>query len=350
MTGCSQVLHAFNCSGRSVRELVVPVTDAKTRPVGSVNGSAPLTMLSSGPRLLCGCFHRRFTRMAGPPVSPLHRRLIVSLARCVKTINVGVLAPDRDRYGVMHLGRPVLDGARLSVLYGVQCGNFGAIGLPVLFRITGKGTKLRRTLARLYGVTRRSIARNMGCVILASHRISVARTTVPSLLTMDTIRRRLVSINGQIRATLVMRDNRVHRIVRTTLLLNFKTDTLGPCVTFTILSQLMGSGSVRLSCAATRGGCVGSVYGNLFGVVDGVNVSAVHSCHNTGVFRTINLDRRLDGTCFKKLNSPVRNVHLRRVTESTVTFRGRKFRDVGGRRLLGGGNLCTFHGSKRGRT
>lgn len=278
---------------------------------------------------------------------------MVSLARCVKTMNVGVLAPDRGRYGVIELGRPVLGGTRLSVLYGVQCGNFGAIGLPLLFRITGKYRKLRRTLTALYGRTRRSIGRKIGCVILSSHSMSTTRTTVPSLLTISTMRRRLVSINGQIRATLVMRDNRVHRIVRTTLLLNFKTDTLGPCVTFTIVSGLIGRGRVRLSCTATRGGCVGSIYGNLFGVVDGVNVDAVHSCQNTGVFRTMKLDRRLDGTCFNKLDSHVKNVHLSRITHSTVTFRGRKVRILGGgkrTRLLPGHKLCTFHGSNRGRT
>lgn len=289
---------------------------------------------------------------------------MVSLARCVKTMKVGVLAPDRDRYGVMHLGRPVLGGARLSVLYGVHCGNFGAVGLPVLFRVSHNGTKLRRTLGGLYGRTRRSITSKMGCVMLASHSMGTARTTVPSLLTMDTIRRRLVTMKGHIRATLVMRDNRVHRIVRTTLLLNFKTDTLGPCVTFTILSGLITRGRVRLSCTATRGGCVGTVYGKLFGMVDGVNVDAVHSCQKTGVFRTVNLDRRLDGTCFNKLDSHVNNVHLRRVTRSTVTIRDRGLgtrdsvrrdnatnsRPSANGSRLGGHNVCAFHGSKRERT
>lgn len=349
MPSCRHHLHTFKFAHRSVRHALAPVYVGKTRPATSVNGSAPLTILSSGPRVLFGCFHRRFTRIAGPPVSPVHRRLIVSLARCVKTMKAGVLLPDRSRYGVMHLPRPVLGGARLSVLYGVHCGKFGAIGLPVLFSTTEKTRNLHRTLGRLYGGTRTTISRKMGCVVLSSHRVSTTRTTVPSLLTMDTMRRRLVSMRGEMRATLIMRDKRVQRIVRTTLLLKCKTDTVGPCVMFTVLSSVIGGNSIRLGCRATRGGCVGTIYGKLCGMVDGVNVDAVHSCHKTGVFRTINLNDRILSACFNAPSSSVKNIKLRDVTGSCRTFRSTNFT---GRisSLLPCVNRFSCHGSNRGRT
>lgn len=262
----------------------------------------------------------------------------------------GVLVPGRTRYGVMHLTRPVLAGARLSVLYGVHCGNFGSIGLPVLFRMSRNYRKLGATLSQLYVRTRRSITSNIGCVVLDSGSISRARTPVPSLLTIDTIRRRLVSTRGHIRATLIIRAKRVHRIVRTTLLLNCKTDTVGPCVSFTVLRSLISERRVRLGCRVTHGGCVGTLYGNLFGIVDGVKVDAVHDCQNTGLFRTINLSATLASTCFKKATDDMNNVHLRRVTTSTVTLRRRTFEKAVSDLALRRGKLCDFHGSNRGRT
>lgn len=264
-------------------------------------------------------------------------------------MNSNVLGPSRDGYGVIHLPRPVLAGARLSVLRGVHCGKFGAIGLRVVFRATGNRRKLRRTLSRLYGRTTRDISSNCGCVVLDSHNISRARTTVPSLLTIDTMRRCLVSTNGHIRATLVMRDNRVHRMVRTTLLLNCNTSTLYPCLACTVLSSLMGGKGVRRSCRATRRGCVGTIGGNLFGVVTGVNVSAVQDCHNTGVFRDVNLDRDLLGDCFKARIDAVNNVKLRAVTHSTVHLRSGTFR-AGGLSFLPDVKRFRCHGSNVGRT
>ncbi len=344
----SHGLLAFNCDRRSVSTAVVPVYAGNIRPATTVNGSAPLTILSSEPRLLCGCFHRRFTRIAGPTVSPVHRRLIVSLARCVNHINDNVLAPSRDGYGVIHLPRPVLAGARLSLLYGVHCGNFGARGLPLLFSPTRNISSLHHRLTALYGGTRRDISGNIGCVVLSSHSISTARTTVPTLLTIDTIRRCLVSINGHIRATLVIRSKRVHRIVRTTLLLNCNTDTVGPCVTFTVLSSLIGHHGVTRRCIATRGGCVHTISGNLGGVVSGVNVSAVHSCHKTGLFRTVNLSSALLRRCFNADASSVNNVNLSAVTHSTIQVRDETCRDSSA--CVGASKLFSCHGSNVLRT
>lgn len=246
---------------------------------------------------------------------------MASAAVCIKASN-GLLRRGRRGYGVLEIGGPVLAGASLLGVGGVGISKFGITRVPVA---CCGGADLRGTVRCLFVRISHIVHRNTGVLVLASHRMSRCRITVPSLLTMSKLRRRLMHAGGEASMTVVLRDKRPERIRRFTALLKCKTYTVGPCLTRRSVHRLVRTGLLRGSCCTTMSSCGSTMVRKVVGVTSGVKVSAVRSCRKTGVFRTVNLGASFVGHCFASAIDHINNVNVRRVTRSCATFRARTF-------------------------
>lgn len=173
------------------------------------------------------------------------------------------------------------------------------MALPVIFGTSRNRTNLGSTLSGLYTTTSTTVTRNGDLVVLSSQSVDTSRTPVPTLLTITKLRRRLVHGNDHAHINLILRSNRPHRIRRFTALVNCNYNTVGPCLIFSAVRNVVSSRLLpTVSFSGTYRGFVGTIAGKIVGVTSGVNVSAVRDCHKTRVFRTLNLGRSIVSRCF----------------------------------------------------
>lgn len=289
------------------------------RTINSVNSSAPFTILSDRPHVVCSCFHRRFTRIAGPPVSPLHRTRIVSLTADVNH-RVGIFYRTRNRTRHLDFGSPVLLCSSFGRLAAVGRRRCHTSALSVAFSIAGAA--LRTAIGRLYSGTRGVMHDNAILLILSSQGVTGSHLPIPTPVTINTVRAHLISRDLHYSTGVVIRATDTHSPRRFTILLNFNTATVCPCLTCRALNHLMSARTVTGSCHAIVLGCHGNVGGNLCGVVSGVNVSAVTSCHYSGLFRTINLRSSMINLYFRKTIDHVNKTDFRSFRRSLLGLSG----------------------------
>jgi glutamate synthase (NADPH) large chain len=228
---------AFGYTDEDIRVLMTPMAANGEEPIGSMGVDTPLACLSDKPQPLFHYFKQLFAQVTNPPIDPIREELVMSLTSYIGTER-NILDETPQHCHTLKLPHPVLTNRDLEKLRRVSWGDFLATTLPMLFRVGGGETELKRSLDALCRRASLAIKSGYTLLILSDRGVDEEYAPIPSLLALSAVHHHLVREGSRTQVALVIESGEPREIMHYCLLIGYGASAVNPYLAVETLEDL----------------------------------------------------------------------------------------------------------------
>jgi glutamate synthase (NADPH) large chain len=228
---------AFGYTDEDIRVLMTPMAANGEEPIGSMGVDTPLACLSDKPQPLFHYFKQLFAQVTNPPIDPIREELVMSLTSYIGTER-NILDETPQHCHTLKLPHPVLTNRDLEKLRRVSWGDFLATTLPMLFRVGGGETELKRSLDALCRRASLAIKSGYTLLILSDRGVDEEYAPIPSLLALSAVHHHLVREGSRTQVALVIESGEPREIMHYCLLIGYGASAVNPYLAIETLEDL----------------------------------------------------------------------------------------------------------------
>ena len=291
-----QVAYGYTHDG--LEQLLEPMVEDGTDPVGSMGDDTPLSVLSDFDRPLFTYFKQLFAQVSNPPLDYIREELVTSLeSRLGPQRNLLDETPEHARQLVVD--SPVLTEERTAAIRGLDGdGPSGFESAVVDVTYPREGQTLRAAVERVRNDARAAIEDGAEVVVLSDRRLGPDRVAVPSLLATGAVHHHLVRRGARNHAGLVVESGEPREVHHLATLVGYGADAVTPYLAYeTIREMVAETDGADPEAALSR--YRGALEDGLLKTMAKMGISTVESYQGAQIFEAVGLDSGLVAEYFE---------------------------------------------------
>ena len=289
----------FGYTHEELKILMAPMAKTGGEALGSMGTDTPLAVLSDKPRLLFDYFSQLFAQVTNPPLDAIREEVVTAVSSSIGPEG-NLLVPTADSCKQVGLAFPILDNDELAKLIHVNDDGdrpgFASVVVSGLFRVSGGGLALKRSLDALRGEVSIAIANGARIIVLSDRNADDAFAPIPSLLLTSAIHHHLIREKTRTKVGLVIETGDAREVHHMALLIGYGAGAINPYLAFEsiedmIREDLNGLGGVDPHKAVKN--YIKAAGKGVLKVMSKMGVSTVASYTGAQIFEAIGLGRDL---------------------------------------------------------
>ena len=314
----------FGYTHEELKILMAPMAKTGGEALGSMGTDTPLAVLSDKPRLLFDYFSQLFAQVTNPPLDAIREEVVTAVSSSLGPEG-NLLVPTPDSCKQIGLAFPILDNDELAKLIhvnddGDQPG-FASVVISGLYRVTGGGLALKRSLDAVRHEVSNAIAEGARIIVLSDRNADDAFAPIPSLLLTSAVHHHLIREKTRTHVGLVIETGDAREVHHMALLIGYGAGAINPYLAFEsiedmIREDLNGLGGIDPHKAVKN--YIKASGKGVLKVMSKMGVSTVASYTGAQIFEAIGLGRDLVDEYFTGTVSRLGGIGLEEIARETA--------------------------------
>ncbi len=314
----------FGYTHEELKILMAPMAKTGGEALGSMGTDTPLAVLSDKPRLLFDYFSQLFAQVTNPPLDAIREEVVTAVSSSLGPEG-NLLVPTPDSCKQIGLAFPILDNDELAKLIhvnddGDQPG-FASVVISGLYRVTGGGLALKRSLDAIRHEVSNAIAEGARIIVLSDRNADDAFAPIPSLLLTSAVHHHLIREKTRTHVGLVIETGDAREVHHMALLIGYGAGAINPYLAFEsiedmIREDLNGLGGIDPHKAVKN--YIKASGKGVLKVMSKMGVSTVASYTGAQIFEAIGLGRDLVDEYFTGTVSRLGGIGLEEIARETA--------------------------------
>jgi len=300
---------SFGYTSEETDDIIKPMVNGASEPIGSMGDDTPLSVLSEKPRLLPNYFRQRFAQVTNPPIDPLREKLVMSLdTHLGPSSNLWQELPEASHR--LRFTSPVLSDEQLAGLrveYSEGSETFLLVTLNATFPASQGEAGLRVAVKKLREDAEKAVESGATLLVLSDKTADQNHLAIPALMAIGAVHHHLIRAGLRTRASLICESGEPHDSHQFACLLGFGASAVNPWLAHATVEYLHRSGEAtgyegdaQVALKRFRK----AVEGGLLKIMSKMGVSTLASYMNAQTFEILGLAEEVVSDCFE--NTPAR--------------------------------------------
>ncbi|MBQ9007832.1 MAG: glutamate synthase large subunit [Clostridia bacterium] len=224
---------AFGYTREDVREMLLPMAETGTEPIGSMGADEPLAMFSRAHPPLYDFFRQRFAQVTNPPIDALREKCKTDC-----TIYIGddgnLLSKGAENCTVLELSTPILTGPELERIRRLNHPAFSVRELSLLYPAD---SRLRTAMQRLFADCDLACREGINILILSDRGLDREHLAIPALLAISALEQHLIQIRKRTKVSVILESGEPRDTHQMALLIAYGARAVNPYLAHEIIRR-----------------------------------------------------------------------------------------------------------------
>jgi glutamate synthase (NADPH/NADH) large chain len=322
---------AFGYSQEDLRILMTPMGNAGEEAIGSMGNDAPISALSSRPKLLFTYFKQNFAQVTNPPIDPIREEIVMSL--------VSIIGPRPnlfDLHGLsttkrLEVRQPILtneDLEKIRSISEVSDSHFRSLTLQAVWPADQGASGLAPALSDLCAQAEKAVRDGINIIILSDRTAGSDRIPIPSLLTCAAVHHHLIREGLRTSVGLVVESGEPREVHHFCCLAGYGAEAINPYLAFETLIAMKNDLPQKLEDKEIVKRYIKAIDKGLYKVMSKMGISTYQSYCGAQIFDAVGLRSDFVATFFTGTATRIEGVGLDQIAEETVQRHREAFGDA----------------------
>ena len=323
---------SFGYTEESLKFLMTPMGARGEEGIGSMGNDAPISALSSKPKLLHTYFKQNFAQVTNPPIDSIREELVMSLVSFIGPRPNILDLEGTSKVKRLEVTQPILtneDLERIRAIGEVKDNHFNSITLDITYPVdkgvAGMGPALDVVCAEAEEAVRSS---DYNIIILSDRGCGPDRIPIPSLLATSAVHHHLIKQGLRTRVGLVVETGEAHEIHQFCTLAGYGAEAINPYLAFETLESMLAELGTGLTAEEVKKKYIKAVGKAMLKVMAKMGISTYQSYCGAQIFDAVGLRSTFVDRYFTGTHTQVEGVGLREIARETVDRHNLAFGDV----------------------
>jgi glutamate synthase (NADPH/NADH) large chain len=323
---------AFGYTEESLKFLMTPMGARGEEAIGSMGNDAPISALSSKPKLLHTYFKQNFAQVTNPPIDSIREELVMSLVSFIGPRPNILDLEGTSKVKRLEVSQPILtndDLERIRAIGEVKDNQFNSITLDITYAVdkgvAGMGPALDVVCAEAEEAVR---SKDYNIIILSDRALGPDRIAIPSLLATSAVHHHLIKQGLRTSVGLVVETGEAHEVHQFCTLAGYGAEAINPYLAFETLEQMLPELGANLTAEDVKKKYIKAVGKAMLKVMAKMGISTYQSYCGAQIFDAVGLRQTFVDRYFTGTHTQVEGIGLREIARETVDRHNLAFGDV----------------------
>ncbi len=310
----TQFCKAFGYTHEDIRDVLMPMAEKGTNPIGSMGADEPLAALSKAHPPLASYFKQRFAQVTNPPIDALREKLKTDCSIYIAD-DGNLLEPGAENCRVLELDSPLLTDAELEKIRAMRLPGFRVETISLLY---AQSTTLTTALDRLFADVDAAYARGANVVILSDRGVSPMFRAIPSLLAVSGVEQHLVRNKKRTAVSVILESGDPRDAHQLAALVAYGARAVNPYLAHDCIAALCRSGAIHKDAEQAIRDYNAALTNAILSIASKMGVSTIQAYQSAQLFETVGLDRDFVEKYFTNTPCRLGGVGMARVEEDVA--------------------------------
>src|SRR5262249_31834356 len=323
---------AFGYTQESLKFLMAPMAHTGQEAVGSMGNDAPVSVLSSRPKLLHTYFKQNFAQVTNPPIDSIREELVMSLVSFIGPRPNLLDLEGTSKLKRLEGGQPILSNEDLAP--GRQIGLVKDnhltsatidITYPCGLHAKGMSDALDVVCAEAEEAVRSG---EYNIIILSDRAVGPDRIPIPSLLATSAVHHHLIRRGLRTSVGLVVETGEAHEVHQFATLAGYGAEAINPYLAFETIEAIVPELDEEVTVEEAVKRFIKASDKGILKVMSKMGISTYQSYCGAQIFDAVGLRSDFVAKYFTGTNSQVEGVGLEEIARETVERHQLAFSDA----------------------
>ncbi len=311
----------FGYSQEDLRILMAPMGASGEEAIGSMGNDAPISALSSKPKLLFTYFKQNFAQVTNPPIDPIREELVMSL--------VSIIGPRPNLFDLegmstvkrLEARQPILtneDLEKIRSISEISDSHFKSLMLDATWAADLGAKGLPGAIDHLCNQAEQAVRDGINIIILSDRLAGSDRIPIPSLLACAAVHHHLIREGLRTSVGLVVESGEPREIHHFACLAGYGAEAINPYLAFETLIDMKDQLPQKLDEKEIVKRYIKSIDKGLLKVMSKMGISTYQSYCGAQIFDAVGLRSDLVETFFTGTATRIEGVGLDEIAQETV--------------------------------
>jgi len=305
------LLKVFGYTREDLKNILRPMSEKGSEPVGSMGNDTPHAVLSQRPQLLYNYFRQLFAQVTNPPIDPIREELVMSLH--------SYLGPQRDilKESPEHCHRlfvkePLLSNDDLEKIRHIRKNSFKTKTLSLLFE-----QDLKNAVQQLCGEVEKAISDGVSFVVLSDRGVSEKQLAIPALLAVGAVHHHLIRKALRTKVGLILESGEPREVHHFALLLGFGIDLINPYLAYEAIALLVEQKEIFIDTLTAENNFRSAINHGILKILSKMGISTLGSYRGAQIFEALGLSADFIEKYFEGTPSRIGGANLAIIEQET---------------------------------
>src|SRR5246500_3105452 len=312
---------AFGYSQEDLKILMSPMGTTGEEAVGSMGNDAPISALSSKPKLLFTYFKQNFAQVTNPPIDPIREELVMSLVSIIGPRPNLFSTEDGSRNKRLEVRQPILTNAdleKIRAISEVAESHFKSLTLDASWPAEDGAAGMEPAIAALCQQADAAVREGINIIIISDRRAGADRIPIPSLLACAAVHHHLIREGLRTSVGLVVESGEPREVHHFACLAGYGAEAINPYLAFETLIAMKGDLPQKLDDKEVVKRYIKSIDKGLLKVMSKMGISTYQSYCGAQIFDAVGLKSDFVNTYFTGTATRIEGVGLQEIAEESV--------------------------------
>jgi glutamate synthase (NADPH) large chain len=312
---------AFGYTQESWKFLIAPMALTGQEAIGSMGTDAPVSPLSSKPKLLHTYFKQNFAQVTNPPIDPIREELVMSLVSFIGPRPNLLDLRGSSKLKRLEVSQPILsDGMldRIRALDGNGHAPFRSVTLDMTYAADLGAAGMEAAIERLCQNAGAALRDGSNIVILSDRAVAPTRIAIPSLLAVAAVHQYLIRKGLRTSVGLVVETGEAHEVHQFCTLAGYGAEAINPYLAFETIRDQIAEMDDDICPDEASKRFIKAVDKGLLKVMSKMGISTYQSYCGAQIFDAVGLKSDFVARYFTGTHSRIEGVGLHEIATETV--------------------------------
>ena len=317
------LLMAFGYTWEDIQDVILPMADKGTEPIGAMGADEPLAMLSRTHPSLFAFFKQRFAQVTNPPIDARREKRRTDCAVYIGD-DGNLLNPCAENCRVLELPSPVITAEELSRIRNIASPAFQTETLSLLY---DRRQGMAQALEDLFNAAGQAYRRGTNILILSDRGLSRERPALPSLLAVSALEQYLVREKMRTAVSVVLESGEPRDSHQMALLVAYGARAINPYLAHECISALCEKGQIKKPAGTAIADYNRALTEGILHIASKMGVSTLQAYQSAQLFEAIGLEAGFVEKYFTNTPCALGNMGLCEIAENSLWHHDRAFRE-----------------------
>ena len=315
---------AFHYTYEDLEDILRPMAENGTEPIGSMGADEPLAVLSRTHPSLFDYFKQRFAQVTNPPMDALREEI-----KTDQTIYIAddgnLLSSGPENCTVLELASPVMTETDLSKIRTLSHPDFRIRTISLLFP---SSRNLADALDDFFRRCDEACRDKINILILSDQGLDKDHLAIPSLLAVSALEQHLIRIKQRTAVSVILESGEPRDVHHMAMLVAFGARAVVPYLAHQVIAHLCETGELKASIEEAVCSYNQALAAGIQKIASKMGVSTLQSYQSAQLFEAVGLDKPLIDEYFSNTPSALGGCDLARIEQDLRFHHAKGFEKI----------------------
>ncbi|CAG8526130.1 4615_t:CDS:10 [Ambispora gerdemannii] len=294
-------LKVFGYTVEQLNLLMLPMINEGKEALGSMGNDAPLSCLSSQPRLIYDYFRQLFAQVTNPPIDPIREEIVMSL-ECYVGPEGNILEVNEQQTHKLLLRSPVLSIDELNAIKRIERvqPDWNVATIDITFPKQEGVPGYLLALERVCAEVSQAIQEGFKVVVLSDTATNAERVAISSLIAVGGVHHYLVRSKQRSKIALMIETAEAREVHHICVLLGYGADAVCPYLVMEAILKLKRENAIKSDLSGDKiiANYKKAINNGILKVMSKMGISTLQSYKGAQIFEALGIDESVIARCF----------------------------------------------------